>query len=62
MSYLLVPGVAGAAFVPVSAFVPELSWLQPANMPTRHNSAIKANNLFITGVPFTKMQSETSTN
>ena len=59
MSYLFVLGIAGAALVAlVSVLVPpELS--QPARMPTNPNSTIRARNLFIVCVTFTKMPKRT---
>lgn len=48
LTYLLVLAAAGGALVSVLEVLVPL-WLQPANTPTRPNSAIRVSNLFIVG-------------
>jgi hypothetical protein len=57
MSYLLVLGIAGGALV-VAGAVLVLS-LQPASKPTKPNSTIRVNSLFIVIVTFTKTKKRT---
>ena len=53
-----VPGGMAGAFVPLSVLL--VLSLQPANAPKRPNSAIRANNLCILRVSFTKSVKRTS--
>jgi hypothetical protein len=61
LTYLLVLAAAGGALV--EALVVSLPlWLQPANTPTRPNSAIRVSNLFIVGITLTILEHRTSKN
>ena len=59
-TYLLVLAAAGGALVSALVVLSLPLWLQPANTPTRPNSAIRVSNLFIVEITLTNLEHRTS--